>query len=265
MRRDALISNEKNDENIFKNEKNVIKNAEKFIKNHEGSDDDILNKYQELLDNYKNLLNQIQYIIKISDSYQLELINTKDELESEIEERKKSEEKLKKISTRDQLTGLYNRREFEKIVKKEWRNAIRKASPISLIMIDIDNFKEFNDNYGHLAGDNCLQKVSETMQNTLNRPRDFVARYGGEEFVAILPDTDQEGACHVAESLRENIENSQIPHKYSPVSNFVTVSLGVATTIQADLLVYEELLDEADSALYKAKESGKNKYVSVEI
>ena len=259
-----MISKNENDD-IFIKEREIIKEADRFIKNYDGSNELIFDKYQELLKNYKKLLNQIQYIIKISDNYQFELISAKENLKSEIEERKKAEKELKKISTRDQLTGLYNRREFEKIIKKEWRNSIREATPISLIMIDIDNFKEFNDNYGHLAGDNCLQKVSKIMQNTLKRPRDFVARYGGEEFVAILPDTDQEGASHVAESLRKNIKNAQIPHKYSSVSDYVTVSLGVATTNHADLLVYEEVLDEADSALYKAKKNGKNRYVSVAI
>ena len=260
-----MILNKENDEDIFRKENEVIKNAERFAENYDGSNKNIYNRYKNLLKNYKDLLNQIEYIIKISDNYQLDLIKAKDKLQKEIEERKKAEKELKEISTRDQLTGLYNRREFEKIIKKEWRNSIRKATPISIIMIDIDNFKEFNDNYGHLAGDNCLQKVSKIMQNTLKRPRDFVSRYGGEEFVAILPDTDQEGASHVAESIRKNIEKAKIPHKISLVSDFVTVSLGVATTNQADLLVYEELLDEADSALYKAKENGKNRYVSVEI
>ena len=258
-------NNNEEEEDNFRKEKEIIKNAENFVKNHEDSDELIFEEYQKLLKNYKKLLKQIQYIIKISDNYQQELINTQDKLKKEIEERKKAEKKLKKISTRDQLTGLYNRREFEKIIKKEWKNAIRKFTPISIIMLDIDNFKEFNDTYGHLAGDNCLQKISKIMKNTLKRPRDFVARYGGEEFVAILPDTNQEGACNVAESLRKNIENAKIPHKNSSVSDYVTVSLGVATTNQADLLVYEELLDEADSALYKAKEKGRNRYISVEI
>lgn len=250
---------------IFRKEKEIIKDAEKFVVNYDNSNEIVYKKYKNLLKKYKELLKQIEYIIKISDNYQLELIEAKDKLKKEIEERKKAEKELKEISTRDQLTGLYNRREFEKTIKKEWRNSIRKAAPISIIMIDIDNFKEFNDNYGHLAGDNCLQKVSKVMQNTLKRPRDFIARYGGEEFVAVLPDTDKEGVSHVAEELRKNIENAKIPHKYSSVSDFVTVSLGAATTNQADLLVYEELLDEADSALYKAKEKGRNRYISIEI
>lgn len=260
-----MVLNNENKGDIFRKEKEIIKDAEEFVVNYDNSNEILYRKYKNLLKKYKDLLKQIEYIIKISDNYQLELIEAKDKLKKEIEERKKAEKELKEISTRDQLTGLYNRREFEKTIKKEWRNSIRKAAPISIIMIDIDNFKEFNDNYGHLAGDNCLQKVSKVMQNTLKRPRDFVARYGGEEFVAVLPDTDKEGASHVAEELRKNIENAKIPHKYSSVSDFVTVSLGAATTNQADLLVYEELLDEADSALYKAKENGRNRYISVEI
>jgi len=163
------------------------------------------------------------------------------------------------------LTGLYNRREFEKIIKKEWRNAIREIEPISLIMIDIDKFKEFNDNYGHLAGDNCLQNISKILQSSLKRPRDFLARYGGEEFVVVLPNTDQDGACHIAESLRKNVEDAHIPHNYSRVSDYLTISIGVSSTNEPDLLVYEELLDKADKALYKAKEMGRNVYHCIQL
>jgi len=262
-----LDSEIKIDDIILRKDKEILKRAEKIVNKYEKEDDVKYYEYRYLYNELKKLIEQIYFISKISDTYQTKLIKIREELEQKIIEKNKVEEKLnekieelKKISTRDQLTGLYNRREFEKVIKDEWRYAIRERKPISLIMIDIDNFKAFNDNYGHLAGDNCLQKISQTMENCLKRPRDFLARFGGEEFVVILPQTDGLGAEHTAERIRENVYNSKIPHKYSNVEDYVTISLGIAHTNDAELFLFEELLDEADKALYKAKENGKNKF-----
>ena len=271
------------DENpLLKEEFKVVKEAEKIIDNHKLNNDFLYDEYNKLLKNYKKLLNQLNYILKISDKFQLELIsgtqklkkvvenksNTEEKLLNKIEELKetkselkKTNKKLAKLSSRDQLTGLFNRRTFEEKIEKEWKNAIRELEPIAIIMLDIDNFKDFNDNYGHLAGDNCLQKISRKLEQTLKRPRDFVARYGGEEFIAVLPETDTEGAKKVAERIRSNIESLKIPHNYSPVADHVTLSLGVAVTDEADLFVFEELMDKADQALYEAKDKGKNTFV----
>jgi len=246
------------EKNIMENEKKIIKRANNVIKKYNHKNTLIYNEYKTLFNKYKKLLEQIQYILKISDTYQINLIETKEKLKKEIK-------KLAEISSRDQLTGLFNRREFEKLIKREWRDAIRQSQPISIIMIDIDHFKKFNDNYGHLAGDNCLQKISQTMENSLRRPRDFLARYGGEEFTAILPNTNKNGAEHIADSLQKNVENMKIPHKFSPVSNYVTISLGVAYTEETELFVFEELLDIADQTLYKAKNNGRNKYCIAEL
>jgi len=252
---------------ILKKDKKILNRAEKVVDKYQKKDYVKYNEYLYLYDKLKNLMEQIYFISKISDTYQTKLIKTREELEEKIAENSKVEQQLnekikelKNISTRDQLTGLYNRREFEKVIKDEWRYAIRESEPISLIMIDIDNFKAFNDNYGHLAGDNCLQKISKTMENALKRPRDFLARFGGEEFVVILPETDEAGAKHMAERIRKKVFASKIPHKYSNVEDYLTISLGVAHTDDAELFLFEELLDEADKALYKAKENGRNKY-----
>lgn len=184
----------------------------------------------------------------------------------DITERKESElklkeanEKLMRISQLDGLTEIPNRRYYEEVFNKEWKNAIRSAGPISLIMLDIDHFKIYNDTYGHLEGDACLKSVANTLKNTLNRPGDFVARYGGEEFSIILPATNKEGAAFVAEMLRINIEELCIPHKNSKVKPVVTISIGVATTIPQRGSDYESLIKIADNALYKAKEKGRNR------
>lgn len=256
------------DDKILKDEKQTLRRATKVLKEYKDTNDlKIYNEYIILFNKYEKLLKQNQYIYKISDTYQNKLIRVKEKLKGKIKELMNTKQelettnkKLTKISTRDQLTGLYNRREFEKIIKREWRTAIRQALPISIIMIDIDYFKKFNDNYGHLAGDNCLQKISQAMDKNLKRPRDFLARYGGEEFVAILPNTDKSGAQNIAESLRKSVISLKIPHNYSPVTKHVTISLGISSTDQAEFFVFEEILDKADEALYQAKNSGRNKY-----
>jgi diguanylate cyclase (GGDEF)-like protein/PAS domain S-box-containing protein len=179
----------------------------------------------------------------------------------DITERKKAEEQLKLIASIDGLTGVANRRHFDNTLDLEWRRAMRSAKLLSLIMIDIDFFKNYNDLYGHLAGDSCLQKIAHTIRDSLRRAGNFVARYGGEEFMVILPDTKVEEACLFAESLREKIENLNIEHKDSKVGKNVTVSLGVSTTVPKKDSEYDELISLADKALYQAKQGGRNRVV----
>jgi diguanylate cyclase (GGDEF)-like protein len=177
----------------------------------------------------------------------------------DITERKIAEEQLKLIAFMDGLTGVANRRHFDNTLDLEWRRAMRSAKPLSLIIIDIDYFKNYNDLYGHLAGDSCLQKIAHTIKDSLRRAGNFVARYGGEEFMVILPDTHAEEACLFAESLQEKIENLNIEHKDSKVGKNVTVSLGVSTTVPKKYSTQDELISLADKALYKAKEGGRNR------
>lgn len=179
----------------------------------------------------------------------------------DITERKKAEEQLKLIAFMDGLTGIANRRHFDNTLDLEWRRAMRSAKPLSLIIIDVDYFKNYNDVYGHLAGDSCLQKIAHTIRDSLRRAGNFVARYGGEEFIVILPDTNTEGAYLFAESLREKIENLNIEHKDSKADKNVTVSLGVSTTIPKKDSTQDELISLADKALYKAKQGGRNRVV----
>ncbi|RJQ50834.1 MAG: diguanylate cyclase [Nitrospiraceae bacterium] len=177
----------------------------------------------------------------------------------DITERKKAEEQLKLIASMDGLTGVANRRHFDNTLDLEWRRATRSAKPLSLIIIDVDYFKNYNDIYGHLAGDSCLQKIAHTIRDSLRRAGNFVARYGGEEFTIILPDTNAEGAYLFAESLREKIENLNIEHKDSKAGKNVTVSLGVSTTVPKKDSTQDELISMADKALYKAKDGGRNR------
>lgn len=166
---------------------------------------------------------------------------------------------LQLISSQDGLTGIANRRYFDQFINNEWRRAIRNGSTVSLIMIDIDYFKAYNDIYGHLEGDECLKKVAGVIQRTLKRSSDIAARYGGEEFAAVLPGTDLKGAIKIAKLIQENVIGLNIKHEGSKVLDCVTVSLGVASVIPSLDSHYEELIKKADTALYQAKRCGRNR------
>ena len=166
--------------------------------------------------------------------------------------------KLEKLSLTDPLTRVANRRYFGKTLELEWRRGLRGKYSLSIIMIDIDYFKLFNDNYGHVKGDECLKRVATVLKKAAQRSGDFIARYGGEEFVVILPNTDLKGACFLAELMRSNVEKQMIPHEKSTVSEYVTISLGVSTIIPGQEYSYDFLLKHADKALYRAKQKGRN-------
>ncbi|NIA05802.1 MAG: diguanylate cyclase [Proteobacteria bacterium] len=170
---------------------------------------------------------------------------------------------LKKLSSMDGLTGVPNRRRFDEVLKQEWLRAIRHSTSISLIMIDIDFFKLFNDTYGHQGGDDCLKQVAKTLDESAERVTDMVARYGGEEFVVVLPETGTKGVLAVAETMRANVEAQHIPHENSKVTDHVTISLGVATAVPERGSREEDLIAAADQALYEAKNHGRNQVRSM--
>jgi len=167
---------------------------------------------------------------------------------------------LEELALTDVLTGVPNRRKFNEAMRSDWKLAVRDRKPISLLMIDIDEFKRFNDHYGHPEGDKCLIAVAKTLKQTIERPIDMVARIGGEEFVILLPDTDLSGAEFIANKVRQSIHALNFPHSKSRVCDFITLSIGVSCTKP----VFEEdankLIDAADKALYKAKHDGKDCY-----
>ncbi|MCX8027447.1 MAG: diguanylate cyclase [Thermodesulfovibrionales bacterium] len=166
---------------------------------------------------------------------------------------------LNLISSQDGLTGIANRRYFDNYLSNEWRRAMRNASTVSLIMIDIDFFKAYNDLYGHLKGDECLKAVAQEIQKTLKRSSDIAARYGGEEFAVVLPGTDIKGAMMIARLIWENVLALNIKHEASKIMDCVTISLGVASEIPSIGSTCEELISKADKALYKAKRCGRNR------
>jgi len=168
---------------------------------------------------------------------------------------------LQQLSFLDGLTGIANRRCFEQTLQHEWEKALEKESFLSLIMLDVDCFKLYNDSYGHLGGDSCLKQVAQVLKSSLQKSNDFLARYGGEEFVVVLPETTLQAATVIAQSLKKAVSDLKIPHCQSPVNDYVTVSLGVATMKpQKDSNAFW-LVKQADQALYQAKNSGRNRFV----
>lgn len=168
---------------------------------------------------------------------------------------------LQRLTNLDGLTGLSNRRHFDQYMEAEWKRAIRSKTPISILMLDVDHFKSYNDTNGHLAGDEVLKTIATTIQQTCLRSSGTAARFGGEEFALILTATDMSESERVGEQLRRNVEALQIPHGGSDTSPFVTVSLGGASTMPQEGEAFLRLVDAADKALYRAKEAGRNRIV----
>jgi diguanylate cyclase len=166
---------------------------------------------------------------------------------------------LEQLSNRDGLTQIYNRRFFDTTIEKEWKRASRNCTSLSLILFDIDNFKKYNDTYGHQVGDECLQKIAKLAETLIQSPSDVVARYGGEEFAIILPETTEDGALKIAETIRKAIQSLSIPNIYSNVLPIVTISTGVASLNPNPESNQLQLIERADQALYQAKSEGRNR------
>jgi diguanylate cyclase (GGDEF)-like protein len=173
---------------------------------------------------------------------------------------------LEQLAAIDGLTNLFNRRRLDEILSVEWSRCQRSKAPLSLVMIDIDYFKLFNDTYGHAMGDHCLKEVAWTLKDALRRPGDIIARYGGEEFAVLLPATNDEGAAILANNMREEVAALKIPHSASEISNFITVSMGVATVPpDSGKTSSEDLLKAADRALYQSKKNGRNRVTAEKV
>jgi diguanylate cyclase (GGDEF)-like protein len=184
-----------------------------------------------------------------------ELIRLVEERTSQLQQ---ANDHLQRLSYIDALTSIANRRHFEEILEIEWRRGFRAQTPMTLLMLDIDNFKQYNDAFGHRAGDGCLRRVAGTLDESVQRAGDLLARYGGEEFAAILTNTDEGGGAEVAERLRTAVENLRI-HRRDDSAQVVTISVGVATGVPGEVASHEVLLAAADKALYEAKRAGRNR------
>ena len=185
--------------------------------------------------------------------------NREKEIETRTDELKKANAALERLSREDSLTGLANRRWFAHFLAQTWRTALRDNKAISILIMDIDDFKAYNDAYGHQKGDECLKLVAEAINRTVGRASDLVSRYGGEEFVAILGDTPLEGGLQIAEQIRASVEALQIPHKAAKYHQYVTLSIGVTSTLPTHDTQPETILIAADRAMYNAKHEGKNR------
>ena len=197
--------------------------------------------------------------VKLGDGFAITIrdITVRKQMELALQD---ANQKLEKLANLDGLTNLANRRCFDNRLETEWLRLAREQQPLSLILFDVDKFKCYNDYYGHLAGDDCLVRLAQAVQQEVRRPADLVARYGGEEFVILLPNTDVEGGIKVAQSIQQAIHNLAIPHKHSHVKDIVTVSLGIASLIPRLEVEPDTLVAHADKALYQAKEQGRDRY-----
>lgn len=186
----------------------------------------------------------------------------------DISERKRQEQELETLkkqleeySYQDGLTGIANRRFFEDCYQREWLNAQREQKPLTLMLLDIDYFKQYNDYNGHILGDACLKQIAQLLKKNVSRPRDLVARFGGEEFILVLPDTSQDAAIEIVERILQSIRTADICHSSSPLDQRLSVSLGVKTIVPMFNHDKMTFLKEVDRNLYLAKEQGRNGYV----
>ncbi len=224
----------------------------------DGSDDSIANGLEAGSDAYLvKPVSAMRLLAKINAMRRI--IVMRQQIHEATDQLKAENESLNRLSLTDSLTEIANRRSFDKDFKREWYRTMRNKMPLSLVLIDVDCFKKYNDHYGHLPGDNCLKEVAEALSLVIQRAADSLARYGGEEFACLLPNTEIDGALRVAEKMRAKIEALHIPHSESTVAAHVTVSIGVANTIPDSDHDRVDLIHAADKALYTSKLEGRNR------
>ncbi|MGF1477893.1 MAG: diguanylate cyclase domain-containing protein [Cyanophyceae cyanobacterium] len=200
---------------------------------------------------------QEEVIARVKVHLKLRLLTQK--VVEQAAELEQANQELQRLAIIDSLTQVANRRRFDQCLQQEWRRMLRKQMSVSLIMCDIDYFKQYNDCYGHLAGDVCLKRVAQAIGGVLRRPADLLARYGGEEFGIVLPETEPAGAIRIAKLIQRQIQQLKIPHERTAYQ-YVTLSMGISSQIPAPQTEVESLVAAADRLLYLAKEQGRNRY-----
>ncbi|MGB7412689.1 MAG: diguanylate cyclase [Thermosynechococcaceae cyanobacterium] len=208
---------------------------------------------QELIKTLKHLEQAQQQLQEYSYTLELKVAERTAALED-------ANQKLRRLAVLDGLTQVANRRHLDEYLLNQWSCHRRQQQPLALIMVDVDFFKLYNDFYGHLMGDECLQKVAQTIAQSVKRSTDFVARYGGEEFTVVLPCTGIQGASQVAENIMARIQELQIPHGASPISDQITLSMGLTSLVPQTERSFKALIQSADQAMYQAKQAGRNQY-----
>lgn len=216
-----------------------------------------LKRLQSKLEEQNCLLEEKNWLLEEQNAQLLREISKRQDVEKALQQ---ANEKLQALACIDNVTGVANRHHFEDSLQREWQRSAREKLPISLILCDIDYFKTYNDTYGHLAGDTCLKQVARAIAHEVKRPTDLVARYGGEEFAVILPNTNFRGAVRVAQNIQLAVQRLRIIHLGSSVSDFLTLSLGIASIVPCDRQSPKVAIALADKALYRAKEQGRNRY-----
>ena len=209
----------------------------------------------QLATNFNNMINQL---LKRDEALGLAHEELENQVKKRTEELMIANAELQRISFLDGLTGIANRRYFDEFLEREWQRSKRDNTSLALIMLDVDYFKNYNDTYGHIVGDECLKIIADILKTTIKRSTDLVVRYGGEEFAIVLPDTNVQGARMVGERIRSSIEKLGIQHKTSPINGIVTASLGIAVAVTAKDTLPIKIVAAADEALYQAKQSGRN-------
>jgi diguanylate cyclase (GGDEF)-like protein len=239
---------------MFTDEQGILDNALNYVKQFnkaEGEYTDIERNYSTLVNDYGNLLEQTCSIADMTDKAITDLLENSFHLKDRV--------------YLDALTGVYNRRYMEETLDYNIKTMSRFGGLLTIILLDIDFFKKYNDTYGHNEGDTCLREVAQSLSDCITREADFVARYGGEEFMVVLPHIDKDGAHIMCDRLLGSIKSKNIPHKSSDIADYVTFSIG-ATTIKVDYKhTFKEYIECADKALYVSKANGRNQYTFAEF
>jgi len=236
-------------DDLFSVEQKILDDAVLYSKELRNGAAFDIDKFDELAKEYGRLLRQLRRVTKISDRTTGSLNTSKEDL-------------LGKVHY-DALTGIHNRRFMDENLKRVISSIARSGGCLSVMMMDIDFFKNYNDTYGHSEGDVCLKTVAETITGCLSRADDFAARYGGEEFVVVLPNTDESGARVMAIKILEAIWSCGIPHEKSEAAGRVTISIGLTTGIVEQGQNGEDYIKRADAALYQSKQNGRNRYTYI--